>query len=199
MRVSRITGAVWIPLALVVAACGATRPVDDCPAPRAPGQEAYAIGPADVLQVTVWQNADLTSRVVVRPDGVITLPLVGEVPVAGRRPPEVQEELTRRLARFLTTTASVTVAVLEVNSYRVYVLGQVTTPGELRPRGRVKVLQALALAGGLTRFGDGDHIVVVRHHARGQCRKPFGVSDVVEQGRLEDNFELDSGDTVFVP
>lgn len=157
------------------------------------------IGAADVLQITVWQNADLTSRVTVRPDGMITLPLVGEIPVSGKRPPEVQDEITRRLTRFLTSPASVTVAVLEVASYRVYVLGQVTTPGELRPRGRVKVLQALALAGGLTRFAQGDSIVIVRGIGDAACRKPFDMSDVVENGNLDENYELESGDTVFVP
>lgn len=191
----------WLPSSFLflLVACGPPSIRGDCPAPRASAQDEYAIGTGDILQITVWQNADLTSRVAVRPDGMITLPLVGEIVASGRRPTQVQEEITRRLTRFLTTPASVTVTAAEINSYRIYVLGQVTTPGELRPRSPVKVLQALALAGGLTRFADPDSIVVVRHHARGQCRLPFSMEDVVEAGHLEDNFVLDSGDTVFVP
>lgn len=182
----------------LLSACGSAQIRGDCPTPRAAARDEYTIGPGDVLQVTVWQNADLTTRVTVRPDGMITLPLVGEIPTAGRRPTQVQEEITRRLTRFLTTPASVTVTAAEINSYRLYVLGQVTNPGELRPRSAVKVLQALALAGGLTRFADADAIIVVRHNARGQCRLPFSMSEVVEGGRMEDNFVLESGDTVVV-
>jgi polysaccharide export outer membrane protein len=93
----------------------------------------------------------------------------------------------------------VTVAVLEINSYKVYVLGQVTTPGEFRPRGPVTVLQALSLAGGLTRFAQADQIVIVRRDRRGERRIPFSQSEVIEDGRLEENIQLRTGDTVIVP
>jgi len=181
------------------AACGSSSFVSDCPATQASRPSDYTIGAGDVLQITVWQNADLTTRSVVRPDGMITLPLVGEIHASGQRPTQVQEEITRRLTRFLTTAASVTVTVAEINSYRVYVLGQVANPGELRPRSAVKVLQALALAGGLTRFADPSAIVIVRHGAQGQCRLPFDMGEVVEAGRLDENLMLETGDTVVVP
>ena len=198
MRIATVGWRWPLSLLFLASGCGSSLPAGDCPAPRAEAGDAYTIGAGDILQITVWQNADLTSRVAVRPDGMITMPLAGEVPAAGRRPNQVQEDITRRLARYLTTPASVTVTAAEINSYRIYVLGQVTNPGELRPRAAVKVLQALALAGGVTRFADPDSIIVVRHGARGQCRLPFSMSETVEEGRLEENFILESGDTVFV-
>jgi polysaccharide export outer membrane protein len=193
----------WVPavaLALGLSGCGGGLAFQtDCPAVRDPGRGEYAIGVADTLAINVWQNADLSFRGIVRPDGIITMPLVGELRAAGRTPTQLQEDITRMLTRFVTTATPVTVTVADIASYRVYVLGQVTTPGELRPRTPVKVLQALALAGGLTRFANADEIVIVRHAARGQCRIPFSMSWVMERGRLDLNETLESGDTIVVP
>lgn len=186
--------------ALLLVACGSTTAgFDYTPEAAQPADAAYSVGPGDILQITVWQNADLTSRVTVRPDGYVTMPLVGDIRAEGMRPTQLQDEITRRLTRYLTAAASVTVAVVEINSYRVYVLGQVATPGEFRPRGAVTVLQALALAGGLTRFAQPDGIVIVRRDRRGERRIPFSQSEVVEDGRLEENVQLRTGDTVVVP
>jgi polysaccharide export outer membrane protein len=185
---------------LLLAACGSTTAnFDYGPEAAAPADAAYAIGAGDVLQITVWQNVDLTTRTTVRPDGYITIPLVGDIRAEGLRPTQLQEEITRRLTRYLTAAASVTVAVLEINSYKIYVLGQVTTPGEFRPRGAVTVLQALSLAGGLTRFAQGDQIVIVRRDRRGERRIPFSQAEVIEDGRLEENIQLRTGDTIIVP
>ncbi len=189
-----------VAVVLLLAACGSTTAgFDYAPEAAAPADAAYAIGAGDVLQITVWQNADLTSRVTVRPDGFITMALVGDIRAEGLRPTQLQEEITRRLTRYLTAAASVTVAVLEINSYKVYVLGLVTAPGEFRPRGPVTVLQALSLAGGLTRFAQADQIVIVRRDRRGERRIPFSQTEVVEDGRLEENIQLRTGDTVIVP
>jgi polysaccharide export outer membrane protein len=189
-----------VAVVLHIAACGSTTTgFNYQEEAAAPADAAYAIGAGDVLQVTVWQNADLTTRVTVRPDGYITMPLVGDIRAEGLRPTQLQEEITRRLTRYLTAAASVTVAVVEINSYKVYVLGQVTTPGEFRPRGPVTVLQALSLAGGLTRFAQADQIVIVRRDRRGERRIPFSQTEVIEDGRLEENIQLRTGDTVIVP
>ena len=185
---------------LLAAACGSTTANFDYSQEAAqPADAAYSIGAGDVLQITVWQNADLTSRVTVRPDGYITMPLVGDVRAEGLRPTQLQEEITRRLTRYLTAAASVTVAVVEINSYRIYVLGQVANPGEFRPRAAVTVLQALSLAGGLTRFAQADEIVIVRRDRNSVRRIPFNQTEVVEGGRLEENIQLRTGDTVVVP
>jgi polysaccharide biosynthesis/export protein len=197
MRATRLMGVAFV---LYLAACGSsTAGFDYTPEAAPPADAAYSIGSGDVLQITVWQNADLTTRVTVRPDGYITMALVGDLRAEGLRPTQLQEEITRRLTRYLTAAASVTVAVLEINSYRVYVLGQVTTPGEFRPRGAVTVLQALSLAGGLTRFSKPDDIVIVRRDRRGERRIPFNQSEVVEGGHLEQNIQLRTGDTIIVP
>jgi len=187
-------------VALLAAACGSTTANFDYSQEAArPADSAYSIGAGDVLQITVWQNADLTSRVAVRPDGFITMALVGDIRAEGLRPTQLQEEITRRLTRYLTAAASVTVAVVEINSYRVYVLGQVANPGEFRPRAAVTVLQALSLAGGLTRFAQADDIVIVRRDRGNERRIPFSQSEVVEGGRLEENIQLRTGDTIIVP
>src|SRR5688572_15400689 len=164
-----------------------------------PSDAAFVVGPGDTLQITVWQNAELTTRVTVRPDGFITMALIGDIRAEGLRPTQLQEEITRRLARYLTAAASVTVTVMEFNSYTIYVLGQVEEPGEFRPRAPVTVLQALSLAGGLTRFAEPNEIVIVRRDRRGERRIPFNQSEVVEQGRLEQNITLRTGDTIVVP
>lgn len=195
-----MTRFVLVATALLAASCGSTTAgFDYGPEAAQPADAAYSIGAGDVLQITVWQNADLTSRVTVRPDGYVTMPLVGDVRAEGLRPTQLQEEISRRLTRYLTAAASVTVAVVEINSYRIYVLGQVTTPGEFRPRAPVTVLQALSLAGGLTRFAQADDIVIVRRDRGNERRIPFNQTEVVEEGRLEENIQLRTGDTVIVP
>ena len=187
-------------LAMFLAACGSTTAgFDYTPEAAAPADAAYSVGAGDVLQINVWQNQDLTTRVTVRPDGFITMPLIGDIRAEGLRPTQLQEEITRRLARYLTAAASVTVTVMEFNSYTIYVLGQVEEPGEFRPRAPVTVLQALSLAGGLTRFAEPNEIVIVRRDRRGERRIPFNQSEVVEQGRLEQNITLRTGDTIVVP
>jgi len=187
-------------VATLLVGCGSTTAgFDYTPEAAAPADAAYSIGAGDVLQVNVWQNADLTTRVTVRPDGFITMPLIGDIRAEGLRPTQLQEEITRRLARYLTAAASVTVTVVEFNSYRIYVLGQVQNPGEFRPRAEVTVLQALSLAGGLTRFSEPNDIMIVRRDRRGERRIPFNQSEVVEQGRLEENITLRTGDTIIVP
>jgi polysaccharide export outer membrane protein len=161
--------------------------------------EAYRVGEGDVLRVAVWGNRELSGPVTVRPDGQITLPLVGDVEAAGRTPTEIQQQISRRLVTFLKGEPNVTVTVAQINSYRVYVVGRVTQPGEFTPDSPVTVLQAIALARGLTEFADPDHIVVLRRDANGTRRIPFVYCQAVKRGRVEMDVILATGDTVVVP
>jgi polysaccharide export outer membrane protein len=158
-----------------------------------------AVGPGDVLQVRAWKNEALSQRVIVRPDGFVTLPLVGEVAAGGRTVSAIAAEIAARAAAFYTEAPVVTVEVAELHSYRVYVLGEVARPGELTPRGPIDVLQAIALAGGFTRFAAPNETVIVRRDAQGERRIPFVYRQVVERGDLREDLPLTAGDVVVVP
>lgn len=160
---------------------------------------AYRVGPGDVLRVSVWGNRQLSGPVTVRPDGQITMPLIGELQADGRTPGEIQQEIARRLVRYIEGEPNVTVTVAEVNSYRVYVVGRVNQPGEFTPDSPVTVLQALALARGLNEYADPNHIVVVRRDDAGTRRIPFVYNAAVKCGRVEMDITLLTGDTVVVP
>jgi len=161
---------------------------------------SYRVGPGDVLRISVWGQSDLSGNATVRPDGQITLALVGEVLAAGRTPTEIQQEIARRLQRYVKTNPNVTVTVAQVNSYRVYVMGRVNQAGEYTPDAPVTILQALALARGLNEYADPNHIVVVRRDEGGGVRRiPFVYSQAVKCGRVEMDITLSTGDTVVVP
>ena len=159
----------------------------------------YRVGSGDVLRVAVWGNRPLSGPVTVRPDGQITMQLIGELPAEGRTPQEIQQEIARRLVRYIEGEPNVTVTVAEVNSYRVYVVGRVNQPGEFTPDTPVTVLQALALARGLNEYADPNHIVVLRRDDAGTRRIPFVYNAAVKCGRVEMDITLLTGDTVVVP
>ena len=166
---------------------------------RAESALGYRIGPGDVLKVVVWKHDELSTQVSVRPDGAVSLPLVGDVPATGRSASEIAADVQQRLHRFYQDDPPVTVQVHEVKSYKIYVVGEVNHPGEFAPSQEVTVLMSLSLAGGFTRFADPDRIVIVRRDARGERRIPFDYAAVVDHGDLEQNIALELGDTVIVP
>jgi polysaccharide export outer membrane protein len=159
----------------------------------------YRIGPGDVLKFVVWKHDELSTQVAVRPDGAVSLPLVGDVPATGRSASEIAADVQLRLHRFYQDDPPVTVQVQEVKSYKIYVVGEVNKPGEFAPSQEVTVLMSLSLAGGFTRFADPDRIVIVRRDARGERRIPFDYSAVIHDGDLRQNISLELGDTVVVP
>jgi len=179
-------------------------------APR-PGEAAgseYRIGPEDVLIVSVWQNAELTRSLPVRPDGRISLPLIKEVQAAGRTPLELGDEIERRLKTFMNS-AVVSVIVAEVNSYRVSVLGKVANPGRYNFRAPTTILEALATAGGPVDYSNADETVVLRPDPaprigsgtnRPYKRLRFNYSLAIKaSGPAANNFELLPNDIVVVP
>ncbi len=160
--------------------------------------QTYRIGPGDILRVSVFGQNELNSRVTVRPDGRVTLPLLDEMVVAGRTVNEVSAEVSQGYRRFVQD-ARVAVIVEEVHSYRVFVSGKVQRAGEFESRTPLTVMQALALAGGGARGADMDAIVILRRGANGRDeRYEFSYTECVG-GRTEMNFMLRSGDTVIVP
>ena len=179
-------------------------PTRDTPAPSAlppatPVQDpAYRIGPEDGLEIAVWKDESLKATALVRPDGGISFPLVGELSVAGKTAPEVRDEIVKRLIRFVPD-AEVTVSVVRVASYRVYVIGRVNRPGDFAVGRAIDVLQALSLAGGTTPFAVEDEIRIIRREGGRQVAIPFDYRQLRKGGSLAQNITLRSGDVVLVP
>lgn len=168
------------------------------PAGDASATAGYQIGPEDQLAISVWGEEDLQRTVLVRPDGGISFPLAGDLQAAGKTPDELQKEITQRLQKYIPEPF-VTVSVETVAGYKVYVLGQVNTPGEY-PVGRyVDVLQALSLAGGLTPYASKDNITIRRRQGGREVVLPFSYSAASRGGDSSQNIILQSGDTVVVP
>ena len=178
-----------------------TVPPAATPAASAPGAApatTYVIGPEDGLEISVWKDETLKTTSLVRPDGGISFPLVGEVAAAGRTADQLRDELRKRLDKYVPD-AVVTVAVVHVASYRIYVLGRVNKPGDFAVGRDIDVLQALSLAGGLTPFAHENDIRVVRKVDGRTTTLPFRYADVLKDGDLAQNITLRSGDVLLVP
>ncbi len=159
---------------------------------------AYVVGPEDALDIAVWKDDTLKGTVLVRPDGGISFPLAGDFVVAGMTAAQVRDELVKRLEKFIPEPV-VTVAVVKVSSYHIYVLGRVNKPGELLVGRNIDVLQALTLAGGLTPFASEDGIRIIRKVDNLTISIPFQYSKVRKGVDLTQNITLKSGDVLLVP
>ena len=158
----------------------------------------YRLGAEDVMLISVWKDEQLTREVVVRPDGIFSFPLVGDVQAEDRTVEEIRADLVKRLTKYIPNP-NVSVAVMKVLSYKVYVVGRVTKPGEYLIGHYTDVLQALSLAGGLTPFAAENDIKVIRR-IKGQRQVfPFRYGDVRKGQDLEQNILLQRGDVVMVP
>lgn len=160
--------------------------------------EGYLLAPEDVLDISVWREETLQKQVLVRPDGGISFPLVGEIQAAGKTAAEIREEITRRLKPFLANPA-VSVGVLKIAGYKVYVSGKVLRPGEYVAGRYVDVLQALTMAGGITPFAAENDIKVLRKENGKDKVFSFRYSDVRKGLNLSQNIVLKPGDVVVVP
>jgi polysaccharide export outer membrane protein len=164
-------------------------------------QAPYVIGIGDTIGIHIWRDPDLTrDGIVVRPDGRISLPLVGDVQAAGITPPALSAMVTERMKEFITDP-HVTVIIEKINSYRIYVLGHVLKSGEYTFQQPTRLAEALATAGGFDQFADLNHIVVLssRGGGGGQARIEIDFKRIVSGSRLDDNIFLRPGDTVIVP
>ncbi len=159
----------------------------------------YLIGPEDVLEISVWKNVDLSKVVTVRPDGRITLPLIGDVQAAGVTSDKLKDDITARLKQY-QDAAVVSVIVQQVNSYRIYILGEVRNPGSYQVKTRTTLLQAVSLAGGFTQYASKDKIVLLHMNESGAEEKTtVRLKDIVYSEKGGKNIMLKPGDTVFVP
>ncbi|GAB4255060.1 MULTISPECIES: polysaccharide biosynthesis/export family protein [Deferrisoma] len=156
----------------------------------------YRIGIEDVLDIQVWKNPDVSRQVWVRPDGRITLPLVGEMFVEGLTLQGLTEELTARLKEYYTDPV-VTVSLVEINSYTIYLLGRVNSPGAMKLRSPKTFLQVLAMAGGFQEFADTDSVMLIRWVDGKETRTPVDAGAILKRG--EGDFVLRPGDVIVVP
>ena len=160
--------------------------------------EHYIIYPSDVLEISVYGESELTRTVVVRPDGKISFPLIGDIKVAGHSTREVKEMIDKKVSAFIPEASS-TVIVQELRSLRYYVVGEVGKPGMYNVPSRVTVLQAISLAGGLSKFADENSIIIIRGQGKNARRIPFDYGRIRKGKSLEQNILLQRDDVVLVP
>ena len=166
--------------------------------PVAPPSD-YVIGPDDVLQVLYWREKDMSADVVVRPDGMVTLPLLNDVQAGGLTPDQLRDKVTELSRKFLLEDPTVTIVIKAINSRKVFIAGSVSKPGPYPLTAPTTVLQLIAMAGGLTEWADQGKIAVMRQENGKPVRFPFNYKDVVRGKRLDQNILLKPGDTVIVP
>jgi len=161
--------------------------------------EDYTIGAGDILEIMVWKNNELTKTLPVRPDGNISLPLVGELKVEGKKVKELSEQLWATYSQYMTDPV-ISVSVQQVNSMNVYIIGRVNAPGVKPITAKTNVLQGLAMASGLTPFAEGDDIQILRNQDDGTTSViPFDYDEVSKGRNLQQNIFLKRGDVIVVP
>jgi polysaccharide export outer membrane protein len=195
-RCLRLAGAVALGL-LAAAPAAAQAPQQEDPGRPAPSTADYVVGVEDQLSISVWKEPELTKVVNVRPDGKISFPLVGDLQAAGKTPRQLSQALTESLARFIKEPI-VTVTVEAINNFKVYVIGEVGSQGELTLKRRTRLLQAIALAGGLSPYAS-KNVVVVRDEGGREVRTEIDYRKVISGERPELNIYLKPGDTIIVP
>jgi polysaccharide export outer membrane protein len=158
----------------------------------------YHLGPDDVVEVLVWKNPDLSREIKVRPDGKISLPLIGDVQAAGLTAEELSAAITQELSVYYKKTPEVATIVKEVNSAFVYMLGEVANQGKIVATNGTTLLQAIALAGGFSEFASRNKIIVRRRiEGGGVSTFVFRYKDIIAE--RQDNITLKPGDTIIVP
>ena len=175
-----------------------TRPVAGPASVTVQGDDSYLIGPGDVLDIAVWRDENLTRSCVVRPDGFISFPLIGNVRAAGKTASQLKSEMESRLVRYVPGV-NLSFDIKQVNSLIIYVIGRVNSPGRFVLNTDVDVLQALAMAGGLNVFAKRNDIKIFRQGIDETTLYPFEYDQVVEGKRLEQNIHLKRGDVVVIP
>lgn len=199
-----VLAGIW--LSAVMALPAFAQAAEAVPEGERPGVEAvmnmasdgYRIGPGDVLSISVWKNADLTKVVQVLPDGKISFPLIGEITADEMTVAQLTKTLKEKIAPF-SPEPEIAVEVQQVNSLMVYVIGRANHSGRFVLNGNISVLQALAMAGGLTPFAKRADIKVFRVEKEGTKVYPFDYDAVTEGDGLAQNIQLKRGDIIVVP
>lgn len=163
-----------------------------------PVARSYVLGVSDQLGVSLWKNAELSSKTTVRPDGRISVPLVGELEVAGMSPAQLQVLLTQKYEEFISVPM-VTVLVEQINSRKFYILGEIGNPGAYDLLQPLTLMQALALAGGFTDYAKKDQVLILRGVSGRETRIMANVKSITSGKSPGDNLALLPHDTIIVP
>jgi polysaccharide export outer membrane protein len=158
----------------------------------------YVIGARDVLSVIFWRDKDMSSDVSVRPDGMISLPLINEVKAEGLTPDQLRDQVTQRAARYVADP-TVSIVVREIRSRQVYITGEINRPGAYSLMMPTTVIQLISMAGGLREFAKTKDIVILRTESGKQSAIRFNYKDVMNRKKLTQNILLQPGDTIIVP
>jgi polysaccharide biosynthesis/export protein len=188
---------------LILLASAGAAPAQQAAKPAAepglgPALEPYKLGPEDMLAITVWKNDAMSRTVQIRPDGMISLPLLDDVRAVGLTPMQLRDVLAKRLAEFIPNP-DVSVIVTDVRAYKVSVIGEVARPGRFDLKSYTTILDVLAQAGGFNQFAARSRIVVLRPDGKTMKRIPFNYNKVTSSGGEEENFYLQPGDIVLIP
>lgn len=183
---------------MIVAACTSNLPA---PPKTVAGLPKYHIGAGDTLNVFIWKNTDLSTSTTVRPDGMISLPLVHDVRAAGRTPTQLAEDIQRRLKKYITEP----VVTVMVNSFvglyseQIRVVGQAVKPQAIPYRKGMTALDAMIAVGGLSQFADGDRATLVRTAHGQQNSYRLHLEHLLQDGDLSANVPLEPGDVIIIP
>jgi polysaccharide export outer membrane protein len=200
--------ALVLPPALVIAAASAhaqQAPGADDPAvaferptasPAVDLPAGFVIGPDDVLSIVFWRDKEMTTQVTVRPDGMISLPLLNDVHAAGLTPTDLRARVAADAKRFFENP-NVTVVVNQINSLKAFITGQIVKPGAYALTAPTTVLQLISMAGGLKDYADSRNIMIVRRDNGQTSSFTFNYKEIAKN--LRQNIELKPGDTVVVP
>jgi len=161
-------------------------------------ESQYIISPGDVLYISVWENPDLTGEVIVRPDGMISFPLIDEVKAAGLTISELDKEMTERLKEYIRFP-DVSISLRAMGGQRVIILGEVKSPGVYSLKGRKTVLEAVALAGGFTKDAVLNSVIVIKGGLKNPHPKRVDLASALKKGKMKEDIVLDSQDIIFVP
>ena len=160
--------------------------------------DVYLVQPGDVLEISVWKEESLLRTVLVRPDGGISFPLVGDTQAAGKSVADLQALVSERLAKYIPDPV-VTVSTQQLTGNKIFVIGKVQRPGEFVINRYMDIVQALSVAGGMTPYAADNKIMVLRRKNGTLTSIPFRYGDIEKGENLEQNIILQSGDVVLVP
>ena len=200
--IDRVIFAVIAAVAAMLSACASGPESDRVPAPTQGevGQSEYRIGPGDTLQVFVWNQPELTVTVPVRPDGMISTPLIAGVPAAGKTAPELAKDLERALSEFVRSPTVSVMVTSFVGTYadQIRVVGQAAKPQALPYRANMTLLDVMIAVGGLTAFADGNAATIYRVAEGGKIYS-VRLRDLVKRGDISANVEMKPGDILIIP
>jgi polysaccharide export outer membrane protein len=197
-----LRGIALLATAVVLAGCAAPQATEiPLPKPAPAEQSEYRIGPGDVLQVFVWNQPELTVEVPVRPDGMISTPLIAGVPAAGKTAPELAKDLEKALSEYVRNPTVSVMVTSFVGTYsdQIRIVGQAAKPQALPYRANMTLLDVMIAVGGLAPFAAGNRAVVVRQEGDRQLRIPVRIQDLIDEGDIGANLAMRPGDVLIIP